>query len=165
MTLPGKRRIEQDREDLLAEATALVERIELATDGDPSIVVGFRKVGAGSLYFGPEPAYHFNSIDQLRRAYVGGLLFKAEKGLLISLDRRRTEGQVQLVRDSLDEQQTADFLAEFARRKNELKAAIRDGRCQIIGQVPADGDVLRRVADWLATLADCPAIASSPHVR
>ena len=87
---PRKQRLAQDREDLLAEATALVERIELDVDEmDESIVIGFRPSGAGSIYFGPDAAYHFTSHNRLRRAYANGLLYKAEKRRLISLDRRR----------------------------------------------------------------------------
>src|SRR5690606_4241518 len=95
-------RQEQDREDLLKEATALVERVELAIDGMPEhVVVGFRADGCASFYFGPEPVWHFNTSQELRRAYVGGLLYKAEQGRLVSLQRNRTSGQVQLLRHEL----------------------------------------------------------------
>ncbi len=65
-------RDESSREDLLREATALVERIELvphATDPliaasdlfDKHIVAGFRRDGALSVFFGEDPVYHFNA--------------------------------------------------------------------------------------------------------
>ena len=71
----GMARDESDREDLLREATALVERIELApadAADDEHIVAGFRRDGALSIYFGADPVYHFNSAGELRRAYCDG---------------------------------------------------------------------------------------------
>ncbi len=85
--LIGMARDEQDREDLLREATALVERVELApTDNEAGehIVIGFRAGGAASVYFGGDTAYHFNSDGELRRAYADGLLYKADIGRLTS---------------------------------------------------------------------------------
>ena len=72
-----------NREDLLREATALVERIELVPhrdrqfDASEPIVVGFRADGALSIFFGDDPVYQFNAAGELRRAYCDGLLFKA----------------------------------------------------------------------------------------
>src|SRR5688572_5223634 len=104
----------QDREDLLAEATALVERVELAIPGEREpVVAGFRRDGCLSLFFGADPVYQFNTSNMLRRAYVGGKLYKAEKGHLIALDRRRESGGVYLVRQPLDVRATADFLSRM----------------------------------------------------
>ena len=70
-------REESNREDLLAEATALVHRIEVVTSGGLTIVAGFRARGEFSAFFGEDLAYHFNASDELRRAYCDGLLIKA----------------------------------------------------------------------------------------
>ena len=52
MTNPMARH-EEDREDLLAEATALVERAELVVEGAAeSVVIGFRRDGCASIYCG-----------------------------------------------------------------------------------------------------------------
>ena len=88
-------RDQSSREDLLREATALVERIELRIAGpmsvkhdrDDHVVVGFRANGSASFFFGEDPVYQFNSAGQLRRAYCGGLLIKAAHGRLVSLQR------------------------------------------------------------------------------
>ena len=47
---------EQDREDLLSEATALVQRVELRVEGfaEP-VIVGFRRGGEASVFFGADP--------------------------------------------------------------------------------------------------------------
>ncbi len=77
---------EQDREDLLAEAVALVERVEIELpDGGGHVIAGFRRNSCGSVYFDADPAYHFNSRHALRRAFVGGRLLKAERGCLVVL--------------------------------------------------------------------------------
>src|SRR5258705_63721 len=59
-------RQESDREDLLREATALVQRVELVVAGyDEPVVCGFRRGGSVSLVFGGEPVYQFNTANQL----------------------------------------------------------------------------------------------------
>ena len=82
-------REEADREDLLGDATAFVERIEWRLpSGDPTaqsdppgqiVFAGFRADDAVSFYFDADPVYHFNAAGQLRRAFCQGLLLKAER--------------------------------------------------------------------------------------
>src|SRR5262245_38526664 len=101
-------RRESDREDLLREATALVERAELNVPGynDP-IVAGFRKDGSASFYFGADLVCQFNAAGELRRAYVASLLYKAERGRLVALRRQRSDTEVALVRCTLDDAESA----------------------------------------------------------
>ncbi len=160
-------RQETEREDLLREATALVERIELAPRDAASrehVVIGFRADGAPSVYFGADPAYHFNSSGQLRRAYGNGLLFKAEHGRLVSLDRVRRENEVQLVRHDLADQEQAEFLADVHARLRELARRCHENGLVTVGKVPADADVLGRATRWLLQLGDVM-VADSPHAR
>ena len=157
-------RQEQDREDLLAEATALVERAELAlASQEEHVVVGFRRDGSGSLYLSSEEAYHFNSRNELRRAYLNGLLYKAEKGRLVSLERVRQAGEVQLLRDELNEQQTAGFLAGLAAKISGLAQQLNSGNVRLIGHVPPEADVLGRTGAWLQALDPPIAVAASPR--
>jgi hypothetical protein len=160
-------RQESDREDLLREASALVERIELLPKGSASadrVVAGFREERALSLFFGADPVYQFNTAGQLRRAYVGGLLFKAAGGRLASLRRERRPNEVQLVRHDLSEDEQAVFVAEMHYRLRELVSQLSGDRFVVVGQVPPEADVLGRVRAWLATHEWIP-IAESPHVR
>jgi hypothetical protein len=158
-------REEQDREDLLAEAVALVERVELALPDLPEhVVAGFRRDGCASLYFGPDPAYHFNTRRQLRRAYVDGLLYKAERGLLVSMLRQRSDSQVALIRHDLDESEARGFLAALISRAAQLHRALERGDYKIVGQTPADADVVGRVQLWLTELGVNVQIAASPRV-
>jgi hypothetical protein len=162
-------REEHDREDLLREATALVERIELAPPGDGGgesehVVIGFRAAGAMSIFFGGETAFHFNSGCELRRAYAGGLLYKAEHGGLVSLERVRRENEVQLMRRSISNEGQAEFLAAIEGQLKKVLDQIRQSGLVTVGQVPAEVDVLSRALEWLER--DGPlAVAQSAHVR
>src|SRR5262245_41173967 len=105
-------RDESEREDLLAEATALVERVEIvprrtlareygAVLETGSIVAGFRANGAMSLFLGEDPVYQFNAAGQLRRAFVNGRLYKAVGGRLVQLERIRQPQLVELRRHDM----------------------------------------------------------------
>jgi hypothetical protein len=158
-------RHEHDREDLLKEASALVERASLRREGqDEEIIVGFRRDGSASFYFGSARSYQFNTAGQLRRAFVGDLLYKAEAGKLVALARRRTEQAVELVRDELDAKATRDFLDEMWSHLEQLHRAIVAGRLTVIGKVPPEADVVVRIEAWLAQFGDRVTIARSPRV-
>lgn len=159
-------RLEVDREDLLAEATALVDRVELAIDGRAEpVVVGFRREGGASVYFGADPAFHFNAAGELRRAYCGGLLFKADGGRLAALCRQRCDEEVALVRRDLGDAEQRAFVERVARELAGLREAIEAGRFAVRGEVAAGGDVLASVRQWLAGLTAAPAVACRPNVR
>jgi hypothetical protein len=146
-------RTEHDREDLLQEATALIERAELQVAGfeDP-VVAGFRRNGSFSVYFGGDPVYQFNPAGELRRAFAAGLLYKAERGELVALQRVRTEAETQLVRRPCGAQGTAEFLQQVRERLHEIRLALDEQRFTLVGQVPAEQNVVDRIRFWLAAL-------------
>ena len=158
-------RQEHEREDLLREATALVQRIALLADDSTAVVVGFRGDGSGSIYVGDDLAYHFNSENELRRAYVDGELLKAEGGGLIALRRQRTKREVQLLRRSLDPTQSAKHLERLAQCVRWLGRLCHSSDLRILGQVPEQTDVLQRVREWLDKLDGQLRIASRPHAE
>ncbi|MDX1945813.1 MAG: hypothetical protein SFU86_10485 [Pirellulaceae bacterium] len=158
-------RHEADREDILREATALVERAELTLSGRAEpIVVGFRRDGAASIFFGADPVYQFNAAGQLRRAYVGGRLIKAEQGRLISLRRERRETEVALWRHELTAEEEGVLLSQMQADLVRLGMALATGEFQLVGQIPADQDVVGRVRAWLAELPAPIVIAPAPNV-
>lgn len=158
-------REESDREDLLREATALVERMEfLVPECDQPIVVGFRRGGSASVYVGAEPVFQFNGQNELRRAYWRGELLKAEGGLLVALSRQRTAAAVELVRRELDAAQCEALLGECREWLRRIELALVAGEAKMVGQVPADADVLGRVRDWLRGLAAEIRVAERPNV-
>lgn len=167
----------QDREDLLRDATAFVNRVQLQISwGERSEVVfaGFRTGGAASFYFDQDPVYHFNTTGQLRRAFVDDFLVKAEAGRLVRLHRQRSEHESAMVRDEMtvDEQQT--FCQTVTQRLHEFLQVIVKGEYVIDGQVQGDenGDapksVIDRVRDYLEQLGEIQlgeiVVADSPHV-
>jgi hypothetical protein len=149
-------REESSREDLLGEATALVERIELAPhdSAEPHLIAGFRADGALSIFFGEDPVYHFNAAGELRRAYCDGKLVKANRRQLITLERARTPGEVQLIRHELSAAEQGEFLSRMATQLGQLKASLETNAFAVIGQVPAGADVLGRLRSWLAAHRD-----------
>ena len=159
-------RHESDREDLLREATALVERAELQipAENEP-VTVGFRRDGSLSLFFGGDPVYQFNTAGELRRAFADGLLYKAERGRLVSLRRERTEHEVALIRRELTGDETVAFLTKAHQRLAQLSEALQAHNFRLIGQVPADGDVPVRVGNWLKALPAVLAIAFRPNTK
>ncbi len=166
-------RVERDREDLLAEATALVQRVELdmqdghasAVPGLPQrVIVGFRSSGCGSVYFGPDEAYQFNTAGELRRAYRDGELYKAERGRLVRLTRQRTSGEVLLIRHELDDAECAGFLGRMAELLDGLRRSLNEKSYQILRQMPADVDLVGGVAAWLNDLPR-GAVVRSSHAR
>lgn len=159
-------RQESDREDILREATALAPRAELRVAGyaEP-VIVGFRREGTASVFFGQDPVFHFTSRDELRRAYVGGDLLKAERQSLIRLRRQRTAGEVQLVRSPLTPDEQGALLEELRSRLAALRGAIETGAGTIVAEQPPDGDALRRILAWLDGLPATIAVAQAPNVR
>lgn len=160
-------REEHDREDLLREATSLVERVELRVACEVApVVIGFRRDGCASVYLGASPAYHFNARNELRRAYVADELWKAEDGRLVAMNRERNAERVQLVARGLTDDEQAAALADLCQRLRALEADLRTpGGFEIVGQVPAARDVLARVRDWLSALPDEIAVAARPHAN
>jgi hypothetical protein len=156
-------RQENAREDLFAEATALVERAEIQFKPEP-LVIGFRAGGAASVYFGDGEAYHFDSANRLRRAYQGPRLYKADRGRLASLERRRTADEVQLVRHDLGDAEMARFLDHLARMIGLLKRGFSENRAKLLREVPEGGRVRERIAEWLMGLPDRIEVARSPRV-
>lgn len=156
---------EQDREDLLREATALVQRVELRVEGfaEP-VIVGFRRGGEASAYFGADPVYQFNSRNELRRAFVGGRKIKAEAGGLVELERRRVAGRVEMLRHELDDARTHTLLAESREQLQRLAAQLDARFYQLVGEKPAAGDVVMLVRQWLAVLPAQLSAAQRPHV-
>jgi hypothetical protein len=139
-------RHETQREDLMAEATALCERIEFSVAGQAEpIVAGFRKNGQWSLYFGSDPAYHFASDGALRRAFVGNDLYRSQGATLARLRRARDRNEVRLVRHDLTSAELEEFMARMSEHLASLKAAIETGSSQVIRQIPESADVEARL--------------------
>jgi hypothetical protein len=159
-------RYEADREDLLEEATALVERVELVSlRAKDVVVIGFRRNGCGSIYLGADPAFHFNSLGELRRAFAKGRLVKAEHRRLVLLDRVRPADAVHLERTDLSSEEQERVVEEWNALLVELRSRLFSGEFAVARQVPGDADVLARVKTWLESGLIPLRVAESSHVR
>ncbi len=157
-------REEHEREDLLRDAVALVERAQWCTVDGREVFLGFRKNGGLSVYFDQDPVYHFTSDRQLRRAFVDNQLIKAEEHRLVEMHRERPGGEVQLVSRMLDEAATEQFLRDLRTALIALRDDLQSNRLHLVGQVPQQADLEARSVAWLNQLVDEPCqIASSPH--
>ncbi len=165
-------REESDREDLIAEATALVDRVAFAIpDLADEIVVGFRSDGSPSIYLKPYRVYQFNNAAELRRAYLDGVLYKAERGRLTAMRRERTPRETALVGRELNDDETAAFLLSMRKELARLVALLRDGKVVCTRQVTRESTsesgqtAESRAIDWLSNLPDSFTIARSAGIK
>lgn len=130
-------RHEGDREDLMAEATALVRRAEVVGPGhaEPA-VIGFRQDGGVSVYFGADPVYHLDAEGRLKRAFRGGLLYRTQGETLAELTRERTASETVLRRRDLTPGELESFLAEMLSRILSLLVQRKRGALTVVRQVP-----------------------------
>ena len=157
---------EGQREDLIATATALVQRVELAIDGFPDLlVVGFRSDGAASLFVGEDPVYQFNARGELRRVFRAGKLVKAASGRLVELTRQRTDNRVDMASRELTDQQHQQLLSQLRQTLDRLQAALYQKQYRITGQVPVDQDVVQQAAQWIEQLPNLIPVAQVANAR
>lgn len=139
-------RDEADREDLMAEASALRERVELAVPGEPEhVIAGFRDNGVFALYFGPDPVFQFDAQGRLRRAFVEGDLYRSQSTTLARLTRTRSTDEVNLVRHDLDSDELSRFLATMQEKLTRLREAVEKGAAVVVRQVPPQAVLLPRL--------------------
>jgi hypothetical protein len=140
----------REREDLMRDATALIERVELRVAGQGSAVVaGFRRDGRLSIYFGDDPAFHFDEGGRLRRAFVDGDLYRSQGMTLARLRRRRDQTTTELQRHDLDPAESQRFAMNMTGCLRELLDALVSSRYEIIRQVPPDAEIVPRLCDAL----------------
>jgi hypothetical protein len=150
-------RNESDREDLLAEATALSPRAEWLRR-DEVVHVGVRRDGAVSIYFDGDPMYQFDAEGRLRRGLVGGRLYRTQGTTLARLTRVRTETETQLQRHELSLDETNLFLAEMQRRLRDFLADIEAGLA-VVGRTIPDRSSSGELISALVRAMDHPGLA------
>lgn len=157
-------RNEADREDLMREATALVERIELEIPGaNEPWVVGFRKNGAASIFAGQDLVLQFNVQNAMRRAYAEGRLVTSEDGSLFWLDRERNDAETILRRSPLSQAESESLLQSAQAVLDQLRSALKAG-VEVAAAVPDESTVLQRIEQWLSAVVGPIAVARSPRV-
>jgi hypothetical protein len=137
-------------EDLIRDAVALVERVELRLPGSTdTVVAGFRRDDRLSLYIGDDSYYQFDPQCRLRRALVGDRLFCTQGSGLAALSRERKSEATELIRHDLDPAEIDHFLRVMHDRIGALREAIASGKLQVVRQVPADAPILGRLVETL----------------
>lgn len=157
-------RLESDREDLIAEARALVQRAEFEVPEHPAgVVAGYRRDGALSIYFGADPCFHFDDQLRLRRAFVAGLLYRTQGHTLARLQRTRTGDSVELLRHDLDPAEREEWCTKLTERLRELQSWLqREARC--VREVPPGAALASRLMGSLEQLLQAP-IELAPAIR
>lgn len=139
-------RNEADREDLIREAVALTERVELRFLGrDEVVTIGFRTTKAMSIFMGQDPVYQFDTEGRLRRAFVDGFLFRSQHNTLARMVRERTETQTLLLRSDLTEDELSAFRNQMQEALRTLHQEIRSGAAVVSRSVPTDADLRPQV--------------------
>lgn len=114
-------RNEQDREDLMREATAFFPRAEIQVEHEADPVFwGQKKNGHFSFYFGSDPVYQFDQNGLLRRAFIAGQLYRTQKNTLARLTRERNSTETVLKRDDLTITQVEVLLQTMVDRFQKL---------------------------------------------
>jgi hypothetical protein len=152
-------RSESDREDLIREATALRNRVEwqLPDEIEP-VFAGVRSDGSLSIYFGADPVYQFTAAGGLRRAYVGGFLFRTQGTTLAKLNRERSTEETALLRRDLNTDELSQFLARMDEQLMQLRQSIADRsaiklRSVSDGESPDYGSLINAAIDASPKLA------------
>ncbi len=146
-------RHEEDREDLIREAVALPDRVELFVVGfDQPITIGFRPNSAMSIFVGQDRVYQYDPDGRLRRAFVGGLLYRSHHETLAMLQRERTETQTVLLRTDLRDAELAAFRETMHRLLNLLHQKLTASEYEALRCVPESAEHISRILAALDTV-------------
>ena len=145
--------LEEDREDLMREAVALPDRVELSVDGFESLItIGFRSNSAMSIFIGQDPVYQFDPEGRLRRAFVDGLLYRSQHTTLAMLKRERTETQTLLLRTDLADDALLKFRETMRRSLELLEQKLESTAFRVVRSVPESVSHIARIQTALASV-------------
>jgi len=157
-------RIESDREDLMAEAVALMPRAEWLQGDGETLTVGRFRDGRLTVFLGADPVYQFDPDGRLRRAFVDGCLYRTQGTTLARIERRRGDNETVLARHDLSPQNVRHFLSEM---RSHISAAwkrassVPPTRCES-GEESND-EAVGRLLRQLRMTAECDELA--PRIR
>ena len=158
-------RQEEDKEDLMREASALAERIEMATELNGAQVVvtaGYRRDASLSVYFDQDAFYQFTNEGLLRRAWRDGLLYRSQGETLASLFRNRSGGQVVLERTDLTAEELARFRDTMIALLTALSSSLSSNSIQVQRVVGDCDEILTKLEQSLKHILNCNETFLSP---
>lgn len=139
---------ESDREDLLAEASAYVDRFAIhrvfAGQEPIELFVGRRKSGAISLYDSFDRVFQFDDQGNWRRGFFNGIKLGIEDGKMIELCRPTQGGRVHIQRVQVDSAVREEYLAAWEVLTVWLRKLPSDVDWQWVGSVPSS----ETIPDW-----------------
>lgn len=139
-----------DREDLMAEAVALLPRIALRVSNLPSEIIAGRRVdGRWSIFMDGDPVYQFDSEHRLRRAFVNDSLYRSQGTTLARLTRQQTAQESVLLRHDLTADELSDFFHHMRRNLQIVFEALSHGTAEVINRIPEDSDYLAELTQNL----------------
>jgi hypothetical protein len=147
-----------DREDLMAEAVTLSPRVALTVPGvADELIAGQRVDGRWSIFFNGDPVYHFDPEDRLRRAFLGGNLYRSQGTTLARLTRQESPTETVLLRHDLNAQELSQFWQDMCNLLARLATALQDGAITVQQTIPEDADFLPELARRLRNVlpAEC----------
>ncbi len=159
-------RIEEDREDLMRDATALVRRMEIQIDGQEELIfIGYKRSGYLSIYLSQDLVYHFDDSCQLRRAFIKPFLYRSEGDSLTRLARARTESTSELHSAKLSDEELVQFQLEMQNYIRTLQGALSEGLFKVIKQIPDGGELPKELLSSINIILSLNGKLSSPLVK
>ncbi|WP_459555365.1 hypothetical protein [Lacunimicrobium album] len=160
-------RQESPREDLIAEATALIDRIEFTQQDGDLIFVGFKRSGGLSIYFGEDPVYQFDDQSRLRRAFKSDLMYRSQGTTLTQLQRLRTEQETILQSRDLSIEHCKAFLSEMTTTLTTFLSMLQADKLIVGRHISQSGEsaqaLIKRVVTSIETAITTQAL--SPAVK
>jgi hypothetical protein len=144
-------RQESPREDLIAEATALIDRIEFTQQDGDLIFAGFKRSGGLSIYFGEDPVYQFDDQGRLRRAFKSDLMYRSQSTTLTLLQRVRTEQETVLQSRDLSNEHCNAFLAEMATTLTSFLSMLQEDKLIVGRHVSQSGEAAQALIERVTT--------------
>ncbi len=121
-------RTEADRDDLFKEFRSARIKWELKIPGsDSNVILGIRHDDRLSIYFGPDPCYHYNAQNRLLRAFANGFLYRTQGKTLARLTRERTPETTTLMRHDLSDEELDVFLRAMIENLTLLSNILSNG--------------------------------------
>ena len=145
---------EDNREDLMTDATAYVRRIEFECAATSRVVfAGFRIDERFSMYFDQDPVYHFDARDRLKGAFVDGRQYRSTGTTLCGLLRLRNATSTVLQRKNLSPEQLSGFADRLWKDCEAVLDADETDAINVLAAVGESEDaILRRVVQRIARI-------------
>lgn len=144
-------RQESPREDLIAEATAFIDRIEFTPQDGDLIFAGFKRSGGLSIYFSEDPVYQFDDQGRLRRAFKSDLMYRSQGTTLTLLQRVRTEQETVLQSRDLSVDDCNAFLTEMATTLTAFLSMLQENKLIVGRHVSQSGEPAQALIERVTT--------------